>query len=72
MKPRFILAAKADAARGDILSFPANPLFEATNKTSIGADQGFCIRIVVSGKSSGVQLDQPAEGWNDHRQRHIQ
>jgi allene oxide cyclase len=42
------ISAKTDAP-GDILSF-ANPLYEATNKTSIGADQGFCIRTVV-GKS---------------------
>jgi hypothetical protein len=42
------IGAKADAP-GDILSF-ANPLFEATNKMSVGADQGFCIRTVV-GKS---------------------
>jgi allene oxide cyclase len=42
------IGAKVDGP-GDILSF-ANPLYEATNKTQIGTDQGFCIRTVV-GKS---------------------
>lgn len=42
------ISAKADAP-GDILSF-ANPLFESSNKTQIGSDQGFCIRTAL-GKS---------------------
>ncbi len=36
-------------AVGDILSF-ANPLFDATNKSQVASDQGFCVRTVV-GKS---------------------
>ena len=40
--------AKADSV-GDLLTF-ANPVFDATNKTQVGADQGYCVRIVV-GKS---------------------
>jgi allene oxide cyclase len=40
--------AKDDAV-GDLLTF-ANPVFDSTNKTQLGTDQGYCIRIVV-GKS---------------------
>ena len=40
--------AKGDSV-GDLLTF-ANPVFDATNKTQIGTDQGYCVRIVV-GKS---------------------
>jgi allene oxide cyclase len=40
--------AKGDAV-ADLLTF-ANPVFDATNKTQVGTDQGYCVRIVV-GKS---------------------
>jgi allene oxide cyclase len=40
--------AKDDAV-GDLLTF-ANPVFDSSNKTQLGTDQGYCIRIVV-GKS---------------------
>ncbi|HEX8782865.1 MAG TPA: allene oxide cyclase family protein [Steroidobacteraceae bacterium] len=40
--------AKADSV-GDLLTF-ANPVFDATNKTQLGTDHGWCIRVVV-GKS---------------------
>ena len=40
--------AKSDSV-ADLLTF-ANPVFDATNKTQIGTDQGYCVRIVV-GKS---------------------
>jgi allene oxide cyclase len=40
--------AKGDSV-GDLLTF-ANPVFDASNKTQIGSDQGHCVRIVV-GKS---------------------
>ena len=42
------LGAKGDS-RGDLLTF-ANPVFDAANKTEVGSDQGFCIRV-VKGKS---------------------
>ena len=42
------LGAKGDS-RGDLLTF-ANPVFDGTNKTQVGSDQGFCIRV-VKGKS---------------------
>jgi hypothetical protein len=42
------LGAKGDSA-GDLLTF-ANPVFDAGNKTQLGTDQGYCIRVVV-GKS---------------------
>jgi hypothetical protein len=42
------LGAKGDSA-GDLLTF-ANPVFDAGNKTQLGTDQGYCIRI-VAGKS---------------------
>ena len=32
--------------RGDVLTF-ANDVFDATNKTKVGTDQGFCIRIMA-------------------------
>ncbi len=38
------LGAKGDS-RGDLLTF-ANPVFDAANKTQVGSDQGFCIRVV--------------------------
>jgi allene oxide cyclase len=40
---------KAADNRGDILTF-ANDVFDAGDKTKVGSDQGFCIRI-VTGKS---------------------
>ena len=42
------VGAKVDSV-GDILSF-ANPVFDGANKTQVGTDQGFCVRVVV-GKS---------------------
>jgi hypothetical protein len=42
------LGAKGDSP-GDLLTF-ANPVFDAADKTELGSDQGFCIRVVV-GKS---------------------
>ncbi|MDP9064533.1 MAG: Allene oxide cyclase [Pseudomonadota bacterium] len=42
------LAAKGDSV-GDMLVF-ANGVFDADNKTSVGSDQGYCVRTVV-GKS---------------------
>jgi allene oxide cyclase len=42
------LGAKGDSP-GDLLTF-ANPVFDAADKTQLGTDQGFCIRV-VSGKS---------------------
>jgi hypothetical protein len=40
--------AKADNV-GDILTF-ANPMFDAADKAPVGADQGYCVRMVL-GKS---------------------
>ena len=40
--------AKGDSV-GDLLTF-ANPVFDSTNKTQIGSDHGYCVRVVV-GKS---------------------
>jgi len=40
---------KQPDAVGDLLTF-ANPVFDAANKTQIGTDQGYCVRVVV-GKS---------------------
>jgi len=40
--------AKGDSA-GDLLTF-ANPVFDSTNKTQIGSDQGYCVPVAV-GKS---------------------
>jgi hypothetical protein len=42
------LGAKGDSV-GDLLTF-ANPIYDAANKTKIGSDQGYCVRVVV-GKS---------------------
>jgi hypothetical protein len=42
------LAAKGDSV-GDMLVF-ANGVFDAANKTQVGADQGYCVRTIV-GKS---------------------
>jgi hypothetical protein len=42
------LGAKGDSA-GDLLTF-ANPIYDAANKTKLGSDQGYCVRVVV-GKS---------------------
>ena len=42
------LGAKGDSV-GDMLTF-ANPVFDSANKTQVGTDQGYCVRIVV-GKS---------------------
>src|ERR1700722_1477005 len=39
------LGAKGDSA-GDLLTW-SNPLFDAPNKTEIGSDQGYCVRIEV-------------------------
>jgi allene oxide cyclase len=39
------IAAKPDN-RGDVLTF-TNEVFDAANKTRVGADQGFCIRVAV-------------------------
>ena len=40
--------AKADSI-GDLLVFD-NPVFDAANKTQVGTDQGFCVRV-LPGKS---------------------
>jgi len=42
------LGAKGDSV-GDLLTW-GNPIFDAGNKTQIGTDQGYCVRVVV-GKS---------------------
>jgi allene oxide cyclase len=42
------LGAKGDSV-GDLLTF-ANPVYDATNKTQVGSDQGYCVRVIV-GKS---------------------
>jgi hypothetical protein len=42
------LGAKGDSV-GDLLTF-ANPIYDAVNKTKLGSDQGYCVRVVV-GKS---------------------
>ena len=42
------LGAKGDSV-GDLLTL-SNPIFDAANKTQIGTDQGYCVRVVV-GKS---------------------
>jgi allene oxide cyclase len=42
------LGAKGDSA-GDLLTF-ANPVYDASNKTKLGSDQGYCVRVSV-GKS---------------------
>jgi len=38
-----------DDAVGNLLTF-ANPVFNAANKTQLGSDQGFCVRVAL-GKS---------------------
>ena len=42
------LGTKGDSV-GDLLTF-ANPVYDAANKTQLGSDQGYCVRVVV-GKS---------------------
>jgi allene oxide cyclase len=42
------LGAKGDSV-GDLLTW-SNPIFDAANKTQIGTDQGYCVRVSV-GKS---------------------
>jgi len=42
------LGEKGDSL-GDLLTF-ANPVFDAANKVQLGADQGYCVRVMV-GKS---------------------
>jgi len=42
------LGAPGDSA-GDLLTF-ANPIYDAANKTQVGTDQGYCVRV-VAGKS---------------------
>jgi allene oxide cyclase len=42
------LGAKGDSV-GDLLTF-ANPVYDAANKTQLGSDQGYCVRVAV-GKS---------------------
>ncbi|MCX7058654.1 MAG: Allene oxide cyclase [Proteobacteria bacterium] len=42
------IGAKGDSV-GDLLTF-ANPVFDAANKTQLGSDQGYCVRV-IAGKS---------------------
>lgn len=42
------LGAKGDSV-GDLLTW-SNPIFDASNKTQVGTDQGYCVRVAV-GKS---------------------
>jgi allene oxide cyclase len=42
------LGAHGDSV-GDLLTF-ANPVYDSSNKTQLGSDQGYCVRVVV-GKS---------------------
>ncbi len=42
------LGAKGDSV-GDLLTW-SNPLFDAANKSKVGSDQGYCVRVSV-GKS---------------------
>jgi hypothetical protein len=42
------LGAKGDSV-GDLLTF-ANPVYDAANKTLVGSDQGYCVRV-IAGKS---------------------
>ena len=42
------LGVKGDSV-GDLLTF-ANPVFDAANKTQVGSDQGYCVRV-IAGKS---------------------
>ena len=39
------LGAKGDSV-GDLLTF-ANPIYDAANKTQLGTDQGYCVRVIV-------------------------
>jgi allene oxide cyclase len=36
-----------DDAAGNLLTF-ANPIFDGANKTQLGSDQGFCVRVAVA------------------------
>jgi len=40
------LGAKGDSV-GDLLTW-SNPLFDATNKSQVGSDQGYCVRVAVA------------------------
>jgi allene oxide cyclase len=40
------LGAKGDSL-GDLLVF-ANPLYDADNRAQVGADQGYCVRVIVA------------------------
>jgi allene oxide cyclase len=42
------LGVKGDSV-GDLLTF-ANPVYDAANKTQVGSDQGYCVRV-IAGKS---------------------
>jgi Allene oxide cyclase len=42
------LGAKGDSV-GDLLTF-ANPVYDVDNKTKVGTDQGYCVRV-IAGKS---------------------
>jgi hypothetical protein len=42
------LGAKGDSV-GDLLTF-ANPVYDAANRTQVGSDQGYCVRV-IAGKS---------------------
>ena len=42
------LGAKGDSV-GDLLTF-ANPVYDSANKTRVGSDQGYCVRV-IAGKS---------------------
>jgi hypothetical protein len=42
------LGKKGDSV-GDLLTF-ANPVFDASNKSQLGTDQGYCVRV-IAGKS---------------------
>jgi hypothetical protein len=39
-------AGKAADNLGDILTF-ANPVYDAADKTAIGSDQGYCVRVLL-------------------------
>ncbi|HEY7977853.1 MAG TPA: allene oxide cyclase family protein [Rhizomicrobium sp.] len=47
--------------RGDILTF-ANPVFDATNKKQVGADNGFCIRTVAGAAYECIWTLKLADG----------
>src|SRR3979490_295557 len=40
------LGAKGDSV-GDLLTF-ANPVFDSANKTQVGSDQGYCVRVIAA------------------------